>query len=469
MLPVKNLRFALLTGLGLLAATSLRAQSELNSFSIVGRGGVANTFASDYQAIGINPANMARMNNAVVAFSIGEGGVGVSSASLTRSQVWKFLRNTDQTLTRADKLELARAFTSDNTLNFNADVTTVAVSASFPVLGSFAFSNRQRLSGHMALNQNAAEILFLGQEAPIYANYNPTTSPLITESLAGTQFQGTWYNEFNFAFARRLITLPLFRLSGGVGYRYIQGVGIVDVRIEPGKIEAYSAMSPLFDIDYGKVVNSTSFNLEKRANGLQPVGKGNGFDLGLAMEAGKMLRASLSLTDLGHMTWEGNLLTASDQKLKKLRSNGVDNYDFLSEATKIFASGTDSVFVYQPSQEHTASLPTKLRAGAGLRVTNRLEVGLDVTVPLNEVAGNITSPFVGAGIDFKPNKFIRLSSGVAGGAGYGFALPLGVAFTTNLYEFGVSTRDLPGLLADKNPYASVAAGFVRFRFGEIKD
>ncbi|UOQ72139.1 hypothetical protein [Hymenobacter cellulosilyticus] len=211
---MKNIRFALLTGLGLLAATSLRAQTEMSSFSIVGRGGVANTFASDYQAIGVNPANMARMNNAVVAFSIGEGGVGISSQSLTRSQAWRFLRNSDQALTKADKLELAQAFTSDNTFNFNADVTTVAVSASFPVLGSFAFSNRQRMVGHMGLNKNAAEILFLGQEAPIYANYNPATSPLITESLAGTTFQGTWYNEFNFAFARRLVTLPLFRLSG---------------------------------------------------------------------------------------------------------------------------------------------------------------------------------------------------------------------------------------------------------------
>jgi hypothetical protein len=466
---VKTIRLALLTSLGLAAATSLQAQSELNSYSIVGRGGVANTFASDYQAIGINPANMARMNNALVAFTIGEGGVGVASESLTRRQIADFLRSSNQALTTADKQQLARAFTSDNTLNLNADLTTVAVSAYIPVLGNVAFSNRQRLAGHMALNKNAAEILFLGQEAPVYANYNPATSPLISESLSGTQFQGTWYNEFNFAFARRLIDLPLFRLSGGVGYRYIQGVGIVDVRIEPGKIEAYSAMSPIFDIDYGKLVNNQAFNLEQRASGLQPVGKGNGFDLGVAMEAGKMLRASLSITDMGHMTWEGNLLTGSDQKLKKLQSNGVSSNDFLTEATRIFASGTDSVIVYQPSQEHTANLPTKLRAGAGLRITDRLEVGLDVTLPLNEVAGNITSPFVGAGIDFKPTKYLRLSSGVSGGAGYGFALPFGIAFTTSIYEFGLSTRDVPGLLADKNPYASVAAGFVRFRFGDIKD
>ncbi|TGE22232.1 hypothetical protein E5K00_18465 [Hymenobacter aquaticus] len=466
---MKNLRFALSAGLWLAAATGLRAQSELTSFSIVGRGGVANTFANDYQALGVNPANLARTGNATVAFTIGEGGVGVASESLTRTQIRTFLRTADQPLTSADKRDLARAFTSANALQLNADFTPVAISASFPILGSFAFSNRQRVVAHMALNQNAAEILFLGQDAPIYANYNPATSPLLTEALAGTQVQGTWYNEFNFAFARRLITLPLFRLSGGVGYRYIQGVGVVDVRIEPGQLEAYSAMSPIFKLDYSKLVNNPSFDLRERANGLQPVGKGNGVDLGVALEAGKMLRLGLSVTDIGKMTWEGNLLTASDQKLKKLQSSGIDNADFISAAARIFASGTDSVLTYKPSLTRTAQLPTKLRAGAGLRISNSLELGLDVTLPLNEVAGNITAPFVGAGIDYKPVRFLRLSSGVAGGAGYGFALPLGVAFTTSLYEFGVSTRDLPGLLSAEKPYASVAAGFVRFRFGEIKD
>ena len=34
---------------------TLRAQNELSNFTATGRGGVVNTFATDYQAIGINP------------------------------------------------------------------------------------------------------------------------------------------------------------------------------------------------------------------------------------------------------------------------------------------------------------------------------------------------------------------------------------------------------------------------------
>jgi hypothetical protein len=65
-------------------------------------------------------------------------------------------------------------------------------------------------------------------------------------------------------------------------------------------------------------------------------------------------------------------------------------------------------------------------------------------------------------------RWVRLSSGLTAGAGYGFGLPLGITFTTKFYEAGVSTRDVAGLLSADSPYASVAAGFLRFKFGEQK-
>ncbi|WP_022822455.1 DUF5723 family protein [Hymenobacter norwichensis] len=443
----------------------LQAQNELSNFTATGRGGVATTFATDYQAIGINPANLGRVGGARFAFTIGEFGVGVGSQSLTRDQLRKFVYSTNDALSAADKQELARAFTSDNALNLNGDVTTLALAMQIPALGGFAVSNRLRTAGHVELNKNAAELLFLGQNAPIYASASATNIPLVSEALDGTQMQFSALNEFNIAWGKRLVDLPLFQLSAGAGYRYIQGIGILDVRVKPGDLRAYSSLSPVFDIDYGNLVNNPGFNFRARTNGLQPVGTGHGFDLGVAIEAGKALRLGLAVTDLGNMRWEGNLLTANDQKLKRLKSEGVGTYNFFKEAAEIFASGTDSLFQYQTGQERRANLPTKLRAGAGLRISEFFEAGLDVTLPLNEVAGNLTSPFVGAGVDYKPLSWLRLSSGVTGGAGYGVSVPLGLTIVTSVYEGGISTRDVTGLLTDKNPYVSVAAGFLRFKFG----
>ena len=74
-------RFLLLTA-GLLALPAAAwAQTELSNFTATGRGGVATTFATDYQAIGINPANLGRRGGAIGwPLRIGEVGAGVSSA-----------------------------------------------------------------------------------------------------------------------------------------------------------------------------------------------------------------------------------------------------------------------------------------------------------------------------------------------------------------------------------------------------
>lgn len=447
----------------------VRAQTDMSNFSNVARGGVSNTFVTDYQVIGINPANLGRSGNARVALTIGEFGVGVGSQSLTRSQLEKFVRHSGEDLNRAEKLELARAFTSDNTLNLSVDATPIALSVVLPVVGAFAFNVRQRATGHMALNQNTAELLFLGKEASIYPKtFNPATAPLISEVMDGTAVQLAAYNEYNIAYGRNILTLPGLKLSGGVGYRYIQGLGVVDVRSENGKLDAYTALSPQFDIDYGKITGNPSFNQRKDTGELlQPVGRGNGFDAGLAAELGKVVRAGVSVTDMGSMTWEGNLLTANDQKLRRLRSSGVNSYEFVTELADLFVNGTDSLIQYKPAQKQRAQLPTKLRAGIGLKVGTRLEVGIDVTQPLNNVAGNIPDTFYGLGIDVKPLKWIRLSTGISRGAGYKTGFPVGFAIATSAYEFGFSTRDLQGLLTDDdNPYGSIALGFLRLKIGK---
>ncbi|HEX8426559.1 DUF5723 family protein [Hymenobacter sp.] len=462
---VNMIRFFFLAASLLGTTLSLQAQNELSNFTATGRGGVATTFATDYQAIGVNPANLGRPGGARIAFTIGEVGAGIGSRSLTRDQLRKFIYNTNDELMPAEKQELARGFTSDNALNLSADATTLGLAVQIPAIGGIAISNRLRSVGHVELNKNAAELLFLGKDAPIYASASASNIPLVSEALDGSQLQFTALNEFNIAWGRRLVDLPLFQLSAGAGYRYIQGVGIIDVRVKPGDLQAYSSLSAVFDINYGNLTSNPDFNFEARTNGLQPVGKGNGFDLGVSAEAGKALRLGMAVTDIGSMTWEGNLLTATDQKLKRLKSAGVGSYDFFKEAAEIFASGTDSLFQYQTGQNRKANLPTKLRAGAGFRISEFFETGLDVTLPLNTVAGNLTSPFVGAGLDYKPLSWLRLSSGVSGGAGYGVGIPLGITVSTSIYEGGISTRDITGLLADKNPYISVAAGFLRFKFG----
>lgn len=474
---MKPLCFRLLLAalLGLPAAA--RAQNELSNFTATGRGGVVNTFALDYQALGINPANLGRAGEARVAFTVGEFGLGAASQSLSKRLFRKIINSNSEPLTPAAKVELLSAFGGDNALNLNADLTTVAFAVQLPNgLGGLAFNNRQRVASHLALNKNAADILINGRDAQIVQQYyDPATGqylggstppPALSAVLEGTAIQLAWTSEFNVAYGNRVLDLPGVKLSAGVGYRYIQGLGVADVRVSGGELRGYSALGPAFDVDYGSAASSPSFHYRHGGN-FQRVGHGHGFDLGLAAEVGRFVRLGAAVTDLGRMSWDGNLLTASDQPLRRITAEGLRDYDMISQLRDLFDNKDGSLFEYQPGLTRTARLPAKLRLGTGVRISDNFEVGFDVTAPLNKEAGNLPATFVGAGLDYKPVHWLRLSTGVSGGAGYGASLPLGFTLVSSAYEAGISTRDVTGFFNEKNPYASVAFGFLRFKLGKL--
>ena len=469
--------YPLLLAAGLALPAPARAQNELSNFAATGRGGVINTFATDYQAIGINPANLGRNPNFKVAFTLGEVGAGVGSQSLTRSTFTNILYNGTQSLTAADKVLLVQQLTSDNVLNLNFDVTTLGLAITLPNgLGGLAVSNRQRVAGHLALNHNAADVIVNGKSAaslqPYYA-YNPSTGNTtpggkigVAAFLDGTDIQAAWTSEFNVAYGKQVLDLTGFKLSVGAGYRYIQGIGIADIRTSNSTLYAYSALSPLFGVNYGTLASPNAPNFNYVSNtGFQPVGRGNGYDVGLAAEIGKIVRVGASVVDLGSMTWTGNVLQSHDQDLRQVNSNGLSTYDVINEISKQFSNTESTLFTYEAAKERTAALPAKLRLGGGIRISKFFETGLDLTLPLNQVAGNISAPFVGLGIDYKPLNWLRLSSGFTGGAGYGKSLPLGLTLVTPVWEAGISTRDVVGLLSENSPYTSAAFGLLRFKFG----
>jgi hypothetical protein len=472
---MKPLRYWLPAAFGLLTAVPALAQNEISNFSATGRGGVVNTFALDYQALGINPANLGRQGTSLVSFTVGEVGAGIGSQSLTHSQFRQLLLHPNDALTAAERTALVTNLNSKNALNLNADATAFGLALTLPPgLGGLAVAVRQRLSGHVALNQNSADILVNGQQAALVQQYydaagNPrggSTPPLLSVALEGTELQMALTNEFNVGYGVEVLDVPgVFTLTAGAGYRYIQGLGVADVRITGGSLAAYSSLSPVFDIDYGNLASSPSFNY-RSGRDLQPVGHGHGFDLGLAAEIGKFVRLGVSVTDLGSMTWSGNVVTANDQALVFPPYAGLTDYNVVQNIVNQFGDQGQALFTYQAAQERRASLPTKLRVGGGVRISELLEAGLDVTVPLNQVAGNVPAPFIGAGLDYKPRRWLRLSTGVSGGAGYRVSVPLGLTFVTPVWEAGFSTRSVAGYFTDNNPYASVALGFLRFKIGK---
>ncbi len=457
-------KMLLLAGALLAGQAGAFAQTELSSFTVAGRGGVMNTFVTDYQALGVNPANLGR-STTIVSFSIAEFGAGMSSQALTKDTFRKFANFSEsEGLSLQDRMDLAKAFTSDNVLNANADINTFGISVNLPKLGGFAFSNRQRMLGHVGFNKNFAELIFLGQEASVYNEVKPGQTVYVSDIFDGTEIKASWVNEWNLAYGRKVIDLPMFNIYAGVGYKYMQGLALFEFSSIDGEVKAYNAASPVLDIDYGKYINNPNFNYKDADGLLSPVGRGHGFDIGLSAEIVKIVKVSASVTDIGKMSWTENLLQGKDNGFKLPdTAEGAEDYESTAELAETLI---DSALVFSPISELTTKLPTRLRTGVGVKLGNKVQVGVDYVKPLNKAPGNITQDFIGLGVDVMPIPFFRLSTGVSSGAGDKVNLPVGIAIVTPVYEFGVSTRDVTAPFTKNNPGASFAMGFLRFKIGK---
>ncbi|NEM98013.1 DUF5723 family protein [Pontibacter burrus] len=452
----------------LMAPFAVLAQTESSSFSVVSRGGVQNTFVHDYQAIGVNPANLGR-STSFISFTIAEFGGYGSSQAFTRATLKNAIKlASDQSISMEERLQLAKAFNSDNVLNAGADINTFALSVNLPKIGGFAVSNRQRMLGHVAFNKNFSELLFLGEEAPFLKDIQPDETLYVSELFDGSQVKMSWVNEWNLAYGREIIDLPLINIYGGVGYKYLQGLGMYEFSAKAGNLKAYNALSPVLDADYDKYLDDPKFNYNSADGLLNPVGRGHGVDLGLSAEIVKIVKVSASVTDIGNIRWTKNLLEGKDNgfTMEDLGRTGAENSDFWGDAGKMAQAIVDSALVFSPVGEIKVNLPTRFRFGAGVKIGQRLEVGVDYVAPLNKAPGNITDDFVGLGIDFSPVPVFRLSSGVSTGAGDKLNVPFGFAIVSPVYEFGVGMRDVTAPFTKNNPGASFAMGFLRFKIGK---
>lgn len=473
-------RAALPAALTLGALSPAVAQNELSNFSATGRGGVVNTFATDYQALGVNPANLGRSTGVKVAFTLMEAGAGVSSRTANRSIFNKFIFNTEKHFENdAERKEVAAAFTGKSAINIDGAVTLLGVSFYHPAAGGFALNTRYRMVGQADLGHDAADLLFRGNNADVIKDHRVDKKyPLASVALKDTRIQMSTVQEINFGYGREIYKGEGVELYGGVGIKYLRGIGILDLTVTDGKLSAYGALSPVYEAVYPTTLTQAQDFNQKLKSGssayFPSVGSGVGYDLGLsALVAGKV-RLSASVVDLGKMTWKANSLEMVDTQIKPLKGTsdyveGPITYN-LWKAMKLFQAAGDSAtgpFVtYKPGGKREVKLPARMRFGIGAEIGEHFAVGFDAQMPFdNKIPGSYKSALVGAGLDYKPIWWLQLSSGLTGGGGFGFGLPLGVAVVRHSYEMGFGTRNVLGWVGEKNPYLSLAFGFLRFKIG----
>ena len=145
-----------LIGFLTLCAGLLSAQTQLTAFNATGAG-YATTRVSDYQSLGINPANLGWMQSKI-NFGMLEFNGLVFSEQLTTGQIINDLFDNTVRFSLAEKNDAARSFT-DTRLFGNGSVMYLGISYQDEKFGGLAFNVRERLVWQSVFNQNPGQLI----------------------------------------------------------------------------------------------------------------------------------------------------------------------------------------------------------------------------------------------------------------------------------------------------------------------
>ncbi|MDX9751702.1 MAG: DUF5723 family protein [Flavobacteriales bacterium] len=466
------------------------AQPEMSVFNATGRA-AATTFVTDYQAVGINPANLGwrwRHEGKRVAIGLAEGSYSAHSDALTRNDIRHRLLDTDFRFNQEQKVEAGRIF-ADAGVTAQMDLMLFGAALTTENAGGFAFQVRDRAQVSSRFGPLTAELAFIGYRSDYFdllvlvtgdtiSNYADmsvdslalialgiATEPrLLSRVLDGSHLRGTWYREFNFSYGHHLVRNDEVEVHLGIGLKYLLGVGIGDIVARDGRASGFTALTSSLDIDYQTGERRPGARLSPGAMLFpEPAGTGFGLDLGMSMIIGGKWRVGASVCDIGAITWTGNVYTARDGDLIDLATAGLENYNLI-HGIEDFA--TNSGFLdWEAGQRTKRPLPAMGRFGLGRTLGDRVELGAEVALPLNEEPGSLASPVVGVGGDVRPVEWLQLSTGLSAGGGYGLKVPVGITFIVGngTWEAGFASRDVVSFFTRPHPTLSLSMGFLRFR------
>ena len=486
--------------LAVLISTVTIAQTELIAYPSVGKG-VASTFVTDYHALGINPANLGwkAYDNKSITIGTTELGFAVNSEALTnqglRDDVKGIVVNrTLDSLSNEEKIEAIKSFT-DNAFNFNFDSNIFGFSFQNSVFGGIAFSIRTRANWSSTFNKEFTDLLFKGNQSSYfdslsYSNGIDTSMvqnngsyidssgvvlngqvniPLnISQLINGTSLKLSWNREYHLGYGRRLFNIEnKLEVFAGIGVKYIQGIAYFNLESENGNLKMISALSSGFNLDYGIAAINNPSALVQNAQSFfrSSVGSGWGVDIGGHVVLLNKIHIAASVTDIGSMTYNGNVYEGVDTLVINISSSGLSNVNITNALPDLLEN--TGFFKLKGIEKITISLPATLRLGGSIELGKIAHLGIDLVAPFNDVPGSFNGFSWGVGGDLKLFKgLIVLMTGTTGGGGHSVQIPLGINFALKggAYEFGIASRDAVTFFRDNGPSVSAAMGFARVRF-----
>jgi len=403
----------------------------------------------DYDALGINPANIAahwrpdkRVSFGLVSTNmllysrgiktdlIHGGGLG----RLTEVSHW------------VDDILIER-----NALNF--DNTVLGINVNTKKSGCFAFSLKNNVYMETEVNGVLEELDFEGAEFENIADIIMQTmedNPANLNNTDPSYIKLNMVNEFNLGYSRKLINQKKFKLYGGAGVKYLMGFADLGLEFNGQSVAGYYALSSLLPEGW------EDENIAAQVKSDKKFGHGFGGSLGASMKYDKV-RAGISVIDLGFMRWPSKsiYITQQDVVMETLTQDDV------KEAVNNVLKNS------QRNENGVELLPAKMIVGGSYDVHRYVSFYMDVVTPLYHSSKGLTNPTVGAGTWLSLKDYVTLKTGPTLVTRKLVTIPLFISFfggRNKSFEMSLGTNDLVSFFKAKREYMNFQTALMKFHF-----
>ncbi len=425
----------------------------------VGMARTMNASAFGTDALGINPANLAVYDRGSFRLVLSPIGFAVRSDLISYDIYQDYFTGVpgpDGTrvakyLTAADQQDILSRLPDIGSTMFELEDMWLGVSFRHPVIGGIGFSITDRMGWRLTLPKDYFR-LFQGLDV------NGTTY-----DFSGTGFSAWWYREYNFSYGREIPSpVPLVRhLYAGVGVKILRGYGALVTDYyrskfgnvpDPNDPLQYTLMgnSDFRELRSGIDVFDKSKNADMKPFP-DPAGKGVGFDLGVSANILGDIHASLSVTDIGKITWDRNVFETTGRGAITI----VDIASAARDSIRDAFAGQDNAL----PGSFTTALPTRLRLGAMVRsgelrflrwMPGNMMLAMDYTQGLNQSLGNTTKPRFSLGMEYRIIPLLPLRTGISLGGGDKFRWAAGFGLDFYALTLDFATDNFGILFSPKN-------------------
>jgi hypothetical protein len=444
----------------------------------VGVGATPFALASDYRALGWNPAGLTHAPlNADRTWIMGslEGGFSIESSVFERSDLWDDLLNRETSSNNWTQMGSEAWLDALSDQRFSAQgELLVAGTARRSKNGSWGvgYVARQSFVSEAFLGRSTLDLLTAGGAATFFEQVILSSGDTISNSgdwtweelaqvvggldengdawvgkvLGDTRLGFSWQKSHEIGISKQWGRMDGWQVHTGLGGKLLLGNGYFRLERREGVVDAFGAFSNGFEIP-----RLDSVSLSPTLAGLRswgPVGQGWGLDLGVVLVHPEGHWFSGSITDIGWMEWRGERYRV-DLPLPDLAQLSAPN-----AMLDLMVRAMNPTTWFQEAEEETrrVKLPTALHLGAGTRLGEMVWLAGDMSLDRGKALGSQTVRMGASGV-LQLTSWLRVDGGVRKLHESQMRIPVG--FTAALgkkhFEVGARAGDLQALWRPSQP------------------